>query len=165
MIACNADGNYGDRSLDRCQAKAEGDIILFCDDDDVYTEGALDRIRAWAAANPGKIGIFRRRFNSGEKQWRHPELYAGNVQRMCIALPNVQGKLPTWTGYETEISIPQQAAALQSAAIEFVDDVIGLARPFEAGVLGRLRYKVRLRTRIQEASATLKSSMRAAGRA
>src|SRR5581483_10276861 len=149
MVSCNNDGNYGDRSLDRCQAKAEGDIILFCDDDDVYTDGALDRIRAWADENPGKIGLFRRGFNNGAMQWRRPELTPGNIQRMCIALPNVPGKMPRWTGYQTEVSIPVSAAELQGAEIVFVDDVIGLARPFEVGTLRRLRYRLRLRTRMR----------------
>jgi Glycosyl transferase family 2 len=149
LVACNTDGNYGDRSIDRCQAKAEGDIVLFCDDDDVYTEGALDRIRAWASQNPGKIGLFRRGFNNGAAQWRRPELKPGNVQRMCIALPNVPGKMPRWTGYTTEVDIPVEAAKLQDAEIVFVDDVIGLARPFEVGLARRLRYRLRLGTRLR----------------
>ena len=149
IVACNRDGNYGDRSLDRGQAKAEGDVVLFCDDDDVYVAGALDRIRSWCAANPGKIGLFRRGFNNGAKQWRRPQLKPGNIQRMCIALPNVPGRMPHWTGYQTEVNIPLEAAERQGAEIVFVDEVIGLARPYEVTLLQRLRYKVRLRTRLR----------------
>jgi len=149
MVACNSDGNYGDRSIDRCQAKADGDVVLFCDDDDVYTDGSLDRIRAWTSANPGKIGLFRRGFNNGSAQWLRPELTPGNVQRMCIALPNVPGRMPRWTGYQTEVDIPLEAAKLQGAEIVFVDDVIGLARPFEVGIGRKLRYRLRLRTRLR----------------
>jgi len=147
IVACNNDGNYGAASIDRCQEHARGDVVLFCDDDDVYLDGALSRIRAWADANPGKIGLFRRRFNTGEKQWRSESLHPGNIQRMCIVMPNVSGKMPTWTGYVYEADIARDAAARQDADIEFVDEVIGLARPFEASRLRRLRYRLNLRTR------------------
>lgn len=148
IVACNDDGNYGDRSIDRAQGKASGDYVLFCDDDDIYTAGALQRMRTWADANPGKIGLFRRGFNTGAKQWRKPVLSPGNIQRMCLCIPNVPGAMPTWTGYKTEVDMPIQAAQLQGAEIVFVDDVIGLARP-ERNPWRKLRYTLRLRSRLR----------------
>ena len=150
MVACNSDANYGDRAIDRCQAKADGDVVLFCDDDDVYLDGALRRIRAWVDANPGRIGLFRRAFNNGSRQWRLPEMTRGNIQRMCIVLPNVPGKMPTWTGCESEMFIARDAAELQGTDYVFVDDVIGLARPHELTFRLRIQYALRLRSRLRQ---------------
>lgn len=149
LVACNSYTNYGDRAIDEMQEKVSGDVVLYCDDDDIYLPGALARIRAWADANPGKIGLFRRSFPNGAKQWRWPSIHPSNVQRMCFVIPNVRGGLPTWTGYRREADVIREAAERQHAETVFVDDVIGLARPLRHPSWRKLRFQLRLRTRLR----------------
>lgn len=149
IVACNRDENYGDKAIDSAQARAAGSHVLYCDDDDVYLPGALAEIREWADANPSTVGIFRRTFPNHAKQWRVPVLRPGNVQRMGFCIPNVPGRMPTWTGYETEADIVREASATQGVPLVFVDSVIGLARPFEATPWKRMRYALRIRTRLR----------------
>lgn len=152
IVDCNRDGDDGLAALDRGVGKATGSHLMCCDDDDIFTAGALARVRSWIEANPGKIGVFRRAFNPGTKQWKTPELGGGNVQRMCMVLPNKPGQLASWTdpANEYEWMMLVETARLQNAEIVFVDDVIGFARP-ETNPVKRLRYKARLRTRVRGA--------------
>lgn len=157
ICAVNNDGEYGAKSIDRAQERALGTHLLYCDDDDVFVPGGLDAVRAWADEHPGTIGIFRRTFPIGGAQWDVPALVQGNIQRMCLCIPNVAGKLPRWEGTWTEALIPEQAAELQGAEIVFVDRIIGLARP-ESNPWRRLRYRLRARERLRTALASARQS-------
>jgi glycosyltransferase involved in cell wall biosynthesis len=161
----NDDGNTGRQ---HAQDKATGSHLLYCDDDDVFLAGALDTFRRWAAENPGKIGVFRRRFNASiAPQWRDPVLRPGNVQSMGFCIPNVPGKVGCWGRKSrdpdvarrlreegvrvwSDIYFIEESARLQNAEIVFVDEVVGLARP-EKNPLRRLRYRLALGTRLRRA--------------
>jgi hypothetical protein len=149
IVAVNNDGQYGARAIDKAQQRALGDRLLYCDDDDVFVPGALGVIRAWADANPSAIGIFRRDCGPDGLQWCVPSLEPrGNIQRMCLCIPNLEGRLPQWEDTWTEALIPRQAAELQDAEIVFVDHVIGRGRPVRNPVT-RLRRRLRVGSRLR----------------
>lgn len=144
IAVCNDNGDFGNTASLEGARRAIGTHILFCDDDDIFLPGAIDRMRAWAAAHPQKIGVFRRRFSTGELQWQSPVIARGSVQRMLLCLPN-RG-LGGWSGLDQDFLV--DTARVQDAEILWVDEVVGLARP-ERHPVRRLRYWLRLRTRLR----------------
>ncbi len=168
IVAASDLNDFGNTARQHAQDKATGSHLLYCDDDDVFLAGALDTFRQWAAENPGKIGVFRRRFNAAiPPQWRDPVLRPGNVQCMGFCIPNVPGKVGRWgpTSRNPEVArrlreegvrqwsdiyIIEDSATLQNAEVVFVDEIVGLARP-EKNPLRRLRYRLALGTRLRRA--------------
>jgi len=88
--------DLGDTPRNQTMPRARGTHLLFMDDDDQYARGALARIRRFAEEHPGRIGIFRMRFDHGLVLWRRPELEFGNVSTQLLVVPNVPGKLGRW---------------------------------------------------------------------
>ncbi|MGH7269562.1 MAG: glycosyltransferase family 2 protein [Polyangiaceae bacterium] len=144
IVVCNDDGDFGNTASLKGAGRAFSSHILFCDDDDIFLPGALSRMRAWAGEHPTAIGVFRRRFSTGELQWQSPVIARGSVQRMLLCLPN-RG-LGGWSGLDQDFLV--ETARTQDAEILWVDDVVGLARP-ERNPLRRLRYRLRLGTRLR----------------
>jgi hypothetical protein len=152
IVICNDVGDDGNWAREQGALGARGTHLLFCDDDDVFLPGAFDLIRDFARQNPGRIGLFRRRFNATVKmQWDEPRLTVGSVQAMSFCIPNVPGKVGHWipvTPGWSDIYVVQEAAREQGAEPIFCDAVVGFARP-EKNVLRRIRYALRLRTRVR----------------
>jgi glycosyltransferase involved in cell wall biosynthesis len=162
IIICNDKDRVGNWGRNRGQQKATASHLLYCDDDDVFLPGALETIRRWADANPGRIGLFRRRFNARvAPQWRVRELIPSNVQSMCMCIPNVPGKVPEWgpsgKTVEEQRALPpwsdvmfvEMTARLQATDWVWVDAVIGHERP-ETHPVRRLRYWLAPRARLNE---------------
>lgn len=147
LCLVNRDGHYGAKSIDSGQQRARATHLLYCDDDDIFVPGAFDRIRAWAAEHPKTVGIFRRAYLGGI-QWDTPVLVHGNIQRMCLCVPNVPGKLPVWDETPFESNIVEQTVDLQGIGYEFVDQVVGLTRPHMATPWRRFRFALRIRSRL-----------------
>lgn len=166
LIVSSDLNDVGNTARQHAQDKATGSHLLYCDDDDVFLPGALEAFRRWARDNPGKIGVFRRRFNAPiTPQWRDPVLRPGNVQCMGFCIPNVPGKVGRWgpTSRDpdtarrlrkdgvrewSDIYVIEDSARLQDAEVVFVDEIVGLARP-EKNLLRRLRHTLALRTRVR----------------
>lgn len=144
----NDDGHYGARSIDSAQQRAKGSHLLYCDDDDIFVPGSFDRLRSWAESHPSSVGIFRRAFLGGA-QWDKPVLVHGNIQRMCLCIPNVPGKLPVWDETPFESNIVEQAVELQGCPYEFVDEIVGLVRPHTRTPWRRFRFWLRPRSRLR----------------
>lgn len=164
IIICNDMDRAGNWGRNKGMEKATASHILFCDDDDVFLPGALETIRSWAAENPGRIGLFRRRFNARvAPQWNIRELAPGNVHSMCMCIPNVPGSLARWglSGKTVEesaalpvwsdVMLVEETARLQNTDWVFVDAVVGRERP-ETNPLRRLRYWLAPRARLRELS-------------
>jgi glycosyltransferase involved in cell wall biosynthesis len=142
-------GDGGNTGRNSAQNRAEGDWIAFMDDDDVFVAGAIEKMRAWAAANPQKIAIFRRKSDAWPTQWSQPVLVPGNVAPPLFLVPNVRGSLAEWgqIAHKSErraVELEQlglnpydwsdswfvsETAALQGAEIVFVDLVTSYAQP------------------------------------
>ena len=157
IVVCNALGDEGNQARgnwarEQGAQRAHGSHLLFCDDDDVFLPGAFEIIREFARQNPGRIGLFRRRFSAAvQLQWQWPRLAFGGLQAMSFCIPNVPGKVGHWIpvpGNWSDIFVIQEAARQQGTEPIFCDAVIGHARP-EKNVLRRIRYAIRLRTRLR----------------
>jgi glycosyltransferase involved in cell wall biosynthesis len=98
IVSYNRDGDYGMAARDAAMARARGSHFLFMDDDDQFARGAFRTIRRFAREHPGRIGIFRMRFDHGLTLWTDPVARLGNVSTQMFCVPNVPGKLGSWRG-------------------------------------------------------------------
>jgi glycosyltransferase involved in cell wall biosynthesis len=160
MILRDDSGDAGDTPRNDAMPRAAGSHLLFMDDDDVYTRGALGRMRRFADENPGRIGIFKLEYVVGNRRWVEPELKFKNVSTQTFLVPNVPGRLGRWERQGRiagDFVFITGTARLQGEPI-FVDDVTVLARP-ERNPLKRTwqraRYRARLGTRLRAARARL----------
>src|SRR5205823_966463 len=94
--SCNCDGDYGMKARDAAMPRAQGTHLLFMDDDDQFARGAFRMIRRFAQAHPGRIGIFRMRFDNGLTLWTEPVVRLGNVSTQMLCVPNHKDKLGSW---------------------------------------------------------------------
>ena len=171
IVTCNNDSTWGDRARNRAMKTANTTHLLFIDDDDVYTPGALKAMRQFAAANPGRIGIFRMRFEFwfhgeyGRIFWEAPLLRWGNVGTPMFVVPNVREKLGKW-----DPNLPwgdwafiQDTVALQGEPL-FCDTVVARIRPDNRPRLIReLDVRLRLRPRLKEVDVRLGLRQKARG--
>ena len=73
--------------------KATGTHLAWLDDDDVYTDNAIDLFREHACDVPV---FFRMRYKGGGELWRDQELRYGNLGTPCLLIPNIPEKLGEW---------------------------------------------------------------------
>lgn len=156
LVLCNRDLDLGAKARNDLMARARGTHLLFLDDDDEYVPGALATMRHWAAEHPGRIGIFRERLVDGSLHWKTPELRIGNVGTVLFVVPNVPEQLGVWDIYGDDWA-PTDWVFISATAEKmgdpiFVDEVVALQRPRGqfATPLDRLRFKMRLRTRLKQ---------------
>jgi hypothetical protein len=98
IVDVNLDGDYGNRARTRMMAKASGDFLLFMDDDDHYTEGALGVIRSALTAEPDRMHMFRMLMpRTGRLLWEEPVVRENNVSTQMVAVPNRPEMLGCWS--------------------------------------------------------------------
>lgn len=87
---------FGNRQRQLGMLRAWADYLLFLDDDDVFTPGALatvrDAIRLW----PGRPMLFKFIDRNGLVLWLRPEVLQGNVSTAQIVFPNRAEWLGEW---------------------------------------------------------------------
>src|SRR5918912_1657354 len=156
IVVRDDSGDAGDTPRNDAMPRARGTHLLFMDDDDAYTPGALARMRRFADENPGRIGIFKLEYVVGNRRWVEPELRFKNVSPQPFLVPNVPGKLGRWERQGRiagDFVFTEETEKLQGEPI-FVDEVTVLARP-EPNPLKRAwvraRYRARLGTRFRAA--------------
>jgi glycosyltransferase involved in cell wall biosynthesis len=158
ICICNNDGDMGSAARNSAMARARGSHLIFLDDDDVYTRGALKAMRDFARENPGRIGIFRLVNNDGSLLWATPELREGNMGSPILVVPNIPEKLGEWrqTDHGNDWNFIEATVALQGEPV-FIDRVVSRLRPYGAfnSRLDRVRYKLRLGTRLKRARGRL----------
>lgn len=102
IVQCDDSGDVGATPRTAGMRKATGTHLLFMDDDDVYTPGALDVIRAAVLAEPGRVHLFG--LTSGQG-WSLPhgdrEVRVGNVSTQMIVAPNDPKRLGAWGARRT----------------------------------------------------------------
>ncbi len=80
--------------------KATGTHLMFLDDDDEYTAGAIDAVRAEIERHPNNVLIFREESRTPRHGWgvvwKDKEVRRGNVGTQGIVVPNVQGRVGLW---------------------------------------------------------------------
>jgi glycosyltransferase involved in cell wall biosynthesis len=158
IVICNHDRDLGAKARNNAIGRAQGTHLVFLDDDDEYLPGALDAFRAFAAENPGRIGIFRERLHDGSLIWADPEFRIGNVGSMLFVVPNVPEQLGAWDRYNGEWApgdwVFIAATAERMGEPIFVDTVVAVQRPGGtfASPLARLRYRLKLGQRLRAAT-------------
>ena len=160
MIIRDDSGDAGDTPRNEGMPRAAGTHLLFMDDDDVYVPDALAKMRRFADANPGRIGIFRMEYTVGPKRWQVPELRNRNVSTQIFCVPNVPGKLGAWEHRGTvhgDYTFIEETARLQGEPV-FVDEVTVRVRPIRNPLKVlyiSARYHARLGTRLRALRARL----------
>ncbi len=80
----------------RGMLQATGDWLLFMDDDDIYTEGALEVIRAAIRSNAEQPHLFGMEAGPGWKLPYARVVKVTNVSTQMFVCPNVKEKLGKW---------------------------------------------------------------------
>jgi hypothetical protein len=157
LVLCNRDLDVGAKARNDLIARAHGTHLLFLDDDDEYLPGAFAAMRNWAGEHPGRIGIFRERLVDGSLHWKTPDFRIGNVGSVLFVVPNLPDRLGVWDIYGDDWApgdwVFISATAEKMGDPIFVDEVVALQRPrgHFATPLDRLRFRLRLRTRLKQA--------------
>jgi glycosyltransferase involved in cell wall biosynthesis len=136
LVLCNDDGDFGNAARQSLLERARGSHVVFMDDDDQYARGAFDAMRRFAREHPGRVGIFRMRFLDGRHLWREPVLRRTNVSTQMFCVPNLPGKLGSWTAaaaegasrpYVADFEFISQTVTLQGDPV-FREEVVALIR-------------------------------------
>jgi glycosyltransferase involved in cell wall biosynthesis len=111
---------------------ATGTHLAFMDDDDVYTRGAVQLMRAAASDRPI---IFRMDHYSYGHLWRTPEILFGNVSTQMYVVPNDPARLGTWKPHMPGLKEPGGDYTFIKETCEMMgepvwrDEVIAKLRP------------------------------------
>jgi len=124
LVACNRDGDFGNSARQTMVERARGTHLLFIDDDDQFAVGAFSAMRDFARNNPGRVGIFRMRTLSGRVLWEEPVLRRGNVSTQMFCVPNIPGKLGSWT--TSEMLTSPRGRRYDIADFVFIRDTVAL---------------------------------------
>jgi hypothetical protein len=178
LVVFDTSGDWGITPRNRGIEAASGTHITFLDDDDVYLPGALDALRDFAREHPRRIGIFQMKRGLYGVVWTEPDPTLQGTASGMFLVPNIEGRvgrfgpvpgvpddgkrLADYPEYQTAVSAvgPRaerlgdyrfivETVALQSDPI-WRSVVIQDVRP-EERALKRLRYRLKLRTRIKRA--------------
>jgi hypothetical protein len=87
--------DWGHRLRNLYSSRASGERVLHLDDDDVYLDGAISRVRQVCAQHPGKLVVFQMLIPGGRVPMAH-RLCIGNIGTSCGALPNEPARWGCW---------------------------------------------------------------------
>lgn len=132
--------SFGHEQLNHGISRARGDLLVFQDDDDIFTEGALAAIRGAATEHPGRPLLFRFVSRFRTLVWGAAKTIAQeHIGGHCFVVPNK----PEWLGewgphYQGDYTFIRETLdrwpGLNGSppgddAVVWVDKVIALARP------------------------------------
>jgi hypothetical protein len=156
IIVFDSSGDAGDTPRNRVMDGAHGTHIAFLDDDDEYLPGALDTFRRFARENPGRIGIFRIEYGVYGTPWTEERKRLIATATAMYLIPNVAGKVGRFgrspgapPGRLGDYAFIVETVAMQGEPI-WCTEVVQQIRP-EKRPLRRLRYQLKLRTRLRNA--------------
>jgi hypothetical protein len=109
--------------------RAEGDALLFIDDDDTYVPGAFEIVHAAVIQAPDHVHMFRMRYADGQELWRTEMVECGNVSTQMIVVPNQPGQVGYWGDrYQGDFDFIESTCRRQGDPV-WHRDVIALVRP------------------------------------
>jgi glycosyltransferase involved in cell wall biosynthesis len=156
VIVFDDSGDAGDSPRNRVIGEAHGTHIAFLDDDDEFLPGALETFRRFARANPGRIGIFRIKYGLYGTPWREDAKELIATATAMYLIPNVRGRVGRFgrspgapPGRLGDFAFIVETVAMQGEPV-WCTDVVQEIRP-EKRALRRLRYHLKLRTRLRTA--------------
>lgn len=128
--------NWGNEQRNLGIEKAQGDHLLFIDDDDIYTPDAFKVISRAISAHPNSPIIFRMLDHHGNRYilWRKRKLALGNIGTPMICLPNDVNKLGKWPDGVKEYAgdahfISSTLSRWPKKSIVWLEDCIVICRP------------------------------------
>jgi hypothetical protein len=125
--------SWGHRELNYGIRQARGDWLSFNDDDDIWTPGAADSIRAAAETAAGRPLLLRFMTYHGYVAWTNRAYFAEtHVGGHCIVCPNVPDKLGVWTDrYQGDWDFIKETVDLHGGEANIIwrEEIIALARP------------------------------------
>lgn len=128
LVSVNQDCPWGHKARNQLMRAARGDWLLFMDDDDMYTPGALDTVRG-AVGLVGHPHVFRMRYATGDVLWTDREVRCGNVSTQMVVVPNVGDLLGRWGDrYEGDFDFIAETCSNLGQPF-WHEDVIALVRP------------------------------------
>jgi glycosyltransferase involved in cell wall biosynthesis len=182
LVVYDNSGDWGITPRNRAIEAATGTHISFLDDDDVYLPGALEAIRNFGRAHPGKIGIFQVKRGEYGTVWTEPDPDLLATASGMFVVPNIAGKVgrygpapgvppdddPTkrYATYDPAVVRSFGSRAERLGDYRFIVETVALqtdpvwvpiaiqnVRP-EERMLKRVRYRLKLRTRVKRAFGT-----------
>jgi glycosyltransferase involved in cell wall biosynthesis len=156
LVVFDDAGDAGDTPRNRVLDSLHGTHVMFLDDDDELLPGALDAVRAFAAENPGRWGLFQLdRGPSGVIWERGAMQLMAAATAMCV-VPNVPERLGRFgrvpgapAGRLGDYPFVVETAASLGDPV-WCEVPFQVLRP-EKRTLRRLRYRLALRTRLRRA--------------
>lgn len=124
-------GCWGHGARNKHQDNLPGDYLMHADDDDIYTPGAIGKIRSRCTKDA--IYLFQIQTNSGIKIPDKKELKYGNIGTPCGIIPN-KPPFPKWEHKYGGDFIFYKQLCLDKKVV-FVDEVIYLVNPQKNAVL------------------------------
>jgi len=130
LLLYRLDCHWGAEARNQLIPRAAGTHLLFIDDDDAYTPGALAVIRAAVGAEPDRVHIFRMQYPDGRKLWETQTVNHGNIGTPMVVVPNQPGKVGTFDdSYAHDHNFVAETLNLRGDTPVFHDDVVALVRP------------------------------------
>lgn len=104
--------NFGNPQRNLAISEAKGDYLMFVDDDDTVHDDGIRKVKKAAKKNPGLLLMFKM-MHEGIELWRTPKVECGNVSGQMFVVPNVKGKIGTWSGnYHADLDFMNSTIAL-----------------------------------------------------
>lgn len=178
IVVCNNSGDFGNAARNSGIERAQGTHLVFLDDDDEWLPGALARMRRFADERPGRVGIFRYRRELFGDTPLTPDLRTTGSPTYVV--PNLPGRVGRFG--PADIHEPgfrslrpgetPEYLAQRFGDYEFIRSTVALCAdepiwvPEVTTIVGpeksrwrRLRYRVRLRTRLRGLRGSLRRSI------
>ncbi len=93
-------GGFGGHQRNVGMGLAKGTHVLFMDDDDRYTAGALEVVRKAVSASPNAPHFFKMESMTDRRPWKRiweeKRVFLGNVGSPMFVFPIIDGLLGTW---------------------------------------------------------------------
>lgn len=121
-------GDFGNRSRDQGCLQATGTMLMFCDDDDVFTPDALETVRAGVGRQTDRVHLFRMDCPDG-RLWTEAEVRMGDVGTPMFVIPNVKALVPSWQnpdGPFSDFRFLTDTLALHGTGPVFHEEVIAV---------------------------------------
>lgn len=120
-------GHWGHGVRDKYRVLA-GDFVLHADDDDAYTENAMNILRN-ECVDPDTLYIFKMQYADGNTIWKEPELLYGGIGTPMGVVPSQYNAQVGWGKHFGGDYSFYQALERRVRKVEYVDQVIYLVRP------------------------------------
>lgn len=131
LIKYDLTASWGNATRNELLQRAKGDFLMFMDDDDIFTAGAIKKVREHIGKEPARLHLFRMRYVTGRELWLAPVVLVGNVSTQMIAVPNVPEALGRFGDrYEGDYDFIVSSMRSFGTPI-FIPEVISIYRPHE----------------------------------